>query len=545
MLKPPFGYGEFFRVKVASCSVFRRTVLLGLLAGALIPASAQAADQLVKVGQFSFPVYVAGPPSDTHRLMVVEQGGRIQLMVDGQKQATPFLDISGEVKSLAGSGEQGLLSMAFAPDYATTGKFYVYYTSRSCPNSPGCDEHVSQFTRSPTNPNVADASSEHVLLTIPHPTDTNHNGGQLQFGPDGYLYISTGDGGDSNDTHHNAQFRDNSHLLGKILRIDPNNPTASVSGNFPGTPIYAYGLRNPWRFSFDRLTGDMIIGDVGQGAREEIDFAHPGQNAQANYGWPCFEGSQTNSAASGYPECNPLPSEVPPVFDYAHNGSPPSIGIIGGYVVRDPSLSDLYGRYIYGDLNSSSSRGLSSIVLGQPAATDNRSLPLNVAGLSSFGEDAEGCIYAASQSNGGVWRIAPDTNPSPGPCSGTPSTVGTAPAKDTTEPSLTLRRRRRQRVLRIHSITVGATSNELVTFTATATVSVPKRASTLHFKGVTRERVAAGERVTLKLRLTKRSLRSVRRAMSHHRTRLAHVTVTARDSSGNARSHRIAIRLVH
>ncbi len=525
--------------------MLRRTVLLGLLAAALAPASAHAAVQLVKVGSFSSPVYVTAPPGDTHRLMVVEQAGRIQLMVDDAKQATPFLDIASEVRPPNG-GEQGLLSMAFAPDYATSGKFYVYYTSRDCPSSPGCTEHVSQFTRSASNPNVADPSSEVPLLNIPHPTNSNHNGGQLQFGPDGYLYISTGDGGDQDDTEHNAQFPDNGHLLGKILRINPADPMASVPGNIPNTLIYNYGLRNPWRFSFDRLTGDMIIGDVGQGSREEIDFAHPGANAQANYGWPCYEGSEVNNDGSvpSYPECSPtLPAETAPVFDYGHSGTPfTGAGIIGGYVVRDPSLTDLYGRYLYGDLSSSGSKGLRSITL--PAANDDQSVPVNVPVLSTFGEDAAGCVYAASVGGGGyVYRLAPDTDPTPGPCGN--SAPGTAPAKDTTAPSLSVRRRKRQRVLRTHSIRVGAVSNELATFTATATVRVGKTAATLRFKRATRKNVAGGKHVTLKLRLTKRTLRKLRRAMRHHRSRIAHVTVTARDSSGNKRTRRLTVRLVH
>jgi glucose/arabinose dehydrogenase len=504
---------------------------LGLLAAAaIVPASAHAAVQLVRVGSFSGPTYDTAPPGDNHRLFVVEQPGRIQVMVDGVKQATPFLDISSEVKY---NGEQGLLSMAFAPDYATSGKFYVYYTSRqNCSGpGPGCDEHLAEFTRSATNPNVANPSSERPLLQIPHPTDENHNGGQLQFGPDGFLYISTGDGGDGNDTHHNAQ--DPDKLLGKILRMDPATGSETM---------WARGLRNPWRFSFDRLTGDMIIGDVGQSAREEIDFAPKGQAAGANYGWPCFEGSEQNSAASGYDECNPLPAETAPVFDYGHSGTPfTGIGIIGGYVVRDQSLPDLYGRYIYGDLYSSGTKGLRSITL--PAANDDRSVPVNVSSLTSFGEDAAGCIYAAS-GGGSVYRIAPDTNPTPGPCglSGPPKT---GPAKDTTKPSLSIRRRKRQRVLRTHSIRVGTVSNELASFSATATVRVAKTATTLRFKRATRKSVSAGKHVTLRLKLTKRTLRKLRRSMSHHRTRLAHVTVTARDSSGNVRSRRVAIRLVH
>ena len=261
--------------------VLRRSVLAaGVIVAALAPASASAAVQLVKVGTFSGPVYIAGPPGDSHRLMIVEQAGRIQEMVDQTKQTTPFLDISDEVRP-PGGGEQGLLSMAFAPDYATSGRFYVYYTTRNCPSPPGCSERVSEFTRSASNPNIADRSTERPLFEIPHPDNSNHNGGQLQFGPDGYLYISTGDGGDQDDTEHNAQ--NTAALLGKILRVNPANPDAAVPGNLAGK-VYAYGLRNPWRFSFDRLTGDMIIGDVGQSSKEEIDFAHPGANAGARAG---------------------------------------------------------------------------------------------------------------------------------------------------------------------------------------------------------------------------------------------------------------------
>jgi glucose/arabinose dehydrogenase len=524
--------------------VLRRSVLAaGVFVAALAPASASAAVQLVKVGSFNAPVYIAGPPGDTHRLMIVEQAGRIQEMVDQTKQTTAFLDISARVHA---SGEQGLLSMAFAPDYATSGKFYVYYSGKDGCVGSGCNEHVSEFTRSPTNPNVADPT-ERPLLTISHPSNDNHNGGQLQFGPDGKLYISTGDGGDQDDTHHNAQFADNSHLLGKMLRIDPANPGASVPGNIPGTPIYAYGLRNPWRFSFDRLTGDMVIADVGQSSKEEIDFAHPGQNAGANYGWPCWEGTElnTDSASDGpvqnYPECSPMQgTHVPPVHDYGHSGGAFSgAGIIGGYVVRDAGLPELYGRYLYGDLSTSSSKGLRSISL--PAANDDAGVPLNISNLSSFGEDTAGCVYAASVGSGSVWRIAEDTNATPGPCG---ATTAPGPAADTTPPNLSLGRRRRQHVLRTHSIRVAAVANEIVTFTGTATVKVPGKAATLRFRRATR-RASAGRRVTLVLKLNKKTLRRLRRAMRHHHTRIARVTVTARDAAGNARTKRVTIRLVH
>ncbi|HEY7629850.1 MAG TPA: PQQ-dependent sugar dehydrogenase [Thermoleophilaceae bacterium] len=527
--------------------MLRRAALIGLMGAALLlPASAYAADQLVKVGDFDSPVYITAPPGDPHRLFVVEQSGTIQVLVDGQKQATPFLDITGKVTR---SEEQGLLSMAFAPDYATSGKFYVYYTSKDCPSSPGCTERVSQFTRSASNPNVA-STTELPLLSLAHPGDSNHNGGQLQFGPDGYLYISTGDGGDEDDTHHNAQFANNSHLLGKILRINPASPNASVPGNIAGTLIYVYGLRNPWRWSFDRLTGDMIIGDVGQGSREEIDYAHRGQNAGANYGWPCFEGLEKNTdnppkggPVEDYPECTSLAVQqtVQPVHDYPHSGGSFSgAGIIGGYVVRDPSLTDLYGRYLYGDL---STPGLRSIALAQPTATDDRAAGLSVSNLSSFGEDAGGCVYAASVGNGGVWRIAPDTNPTPGPCPLTGPPVG--PGKDTTPPKLSIHRRKRQRVLRTHSIVVGAVSNEIATITGTATVRVSKHASAvLRFKRATRH-ATAGKQVRLKLKLSKRTLRKLRRAMRHHKSKIAHVTITAKDGAGNKRTRRVQVRLVH
>jgi hypothetical protein len=425
---------------------------------------------------------------------------------------------------------------------------------------------VSEFTAD--SPDHASSSSEQVLITMPHPAQVNHNGGQLQFGPDGDLYISTGDGGGSNDTEGNAQKRTN--LLGKILRIAPGATSYTIpSGNpFPGggecsnlavdsqsptdcPEIWSYGLRNPWRFSFDRLNGDMIIGDVGQGAWEEIDFATPGQNAGANYGWPCYEGDDIGSPANPS-ECTGVTSGdvVNPVFEYSHSCSTTPFcgqGIIGGYVVRDPALPELYGRYLYGDLSSSASRGLRSIAL--PAATDDTSVPgtVNVAGLSSFGEDAAGCLYAASQSNGGVWRIAEAGSTSPGPCPVSSSVTPPPPpaGTDKTPPKLTLRERKRQRALRTHSISVGAVANELSTFSATATVKVAKTAKTLRFKRATRKNVAAGKRVTLKLRLSKGTLRALRRSMSHHRTRLAHVTVTARDAAGNARSRRVTIRLVH
>lgn len=195
-----------------------RAIRLAILIGVLVPGSASAGIRATVVGNFDAPTYIAAPPGDTHRLFVVEQSGVIELIKDGG-MPTAFLNVSSEVKF--DGGEQGLLSMAFSPDYATSGRFYVYYTTKNCDGSGGCDEHVSEFTADPSR-DTASAGSEHFLLTIPHPGQSNHNGGQLQFGPDGDLYISVGDGGGGNDTEQNAQRLN--RLLGKVLRISPPRP---------------------------------------------------------------------------------------------------------------------------------------------------------------------------------------------------------------------------------------------------------------------------------------------------------------------------------
>ncbi len=431
---------------VSSMDRFRgvrgRALRLAILMGLLVPASASAVITATVVGTFSSPTYIAAPPGDTHRLFVVQQSGQIELIKDGQKQATPFLDISSEVTDVG--GEQGLLSMAFSPDYATSHRFYVYYTTKNCPQSPGCDEHVSEFTADSSG-DTASAASERVLITIPHPSQSNHNGGQLQFGPDGDLYISLGDGGGGNDTEMNAQRL--TTLLGKILRISPNaNGTYSIpagnpfaggaecsTGPRPGGPdcpeIWAYGLRNPWRFSFDTAAGDMVIGDVGQDAEEEIDFAHPGQNVGANYGWPCYEGSELDSSAPAS-ECSPLPSPVVfPVLTYPHpancNGAPfCGDGIIGGYVIHDSTLPSLDGCYVYGDLGVP---GLRAVHLDQPSASASIALGPQISSLSSFGLDASGHLYAADIANGDVYRIESDGNPATDPRCAPPSPPASPP----------------------------------------------------------------------------------------------------------------------
>jgi glucose/arabinose dehydrogenase len=376
-----------------------------MVVGVFVPASAWAGVKATPIGTFNAPTYIAAPPGDTQRLFVVQQSGQIEL-IDGRK-TTQFLDISSKVTF---SGEQGLLSMAFAPDYAASHRFYVYYTDRNCDAMGGCDEHVSEFTAE--SDDSALAAPEHVLITIPHPSESNHNGGQLQFGPEGDLYISTGDGGGSNDQHHNAQNLNS--LLGKILRIVPRPggglPYSVPAGNPfafaapPADTIWSYGLRNPFRFSFDRQNGAMTIGDVGQDTREEVDYAPaPGLGAGADYGWNCFEGTEAGPATD--PECSPPPLAgfAPPVFDYPHTDSGVGIArcaIIGGYVVRDAGLGALYGRYLYGDYCSGEIRSLD---LSDPFGSD-RSEGLQVANLNSFGEDSCGRLYAVSGS-GAVERL--------------------------------------------------------------------------------------------------------------------------------------------
>jgi hypothetical protein len=308
--------------------------------------------------------------------------------------------------------------MAFAPDFATSGLFYVYYTGKGDGAIHVAELHASGDT--------ADPGTIRNVITIPHPTNPNHNGGQLQFGPDGYLYFGTGDGGSGDDPPNNAQ--NLGSLLGKLIRIDPRQSGANPYTVPPDNPyatsttarpeIWSYGLRNPFRFSFDRATGALAIGDVGQNAWEEVDYAtQPAAGRGDNFGWRCREGAQLNPNASV--ACN-LTGYTDPVLQYPHDNraDPDDEGcaVIGGYVVRDPGLTELAGRYVYSD----SCRGLlRSAVLGVPNATDSRSEGVDVPNASSFGEDSCGRVYVASLS-GTVSRLVDST---PTDC-GTPPTAG-------------------------------------------------------------------------------------------------------------------------
>jgi len=349
--------------------------------------------RLVAVGRFEQPLYVTAPPGDARRQFVVEQAGRIRVVRGGRKLAQPFLDISGQVQA---GGEQGLLSMAFAPDYAQSRRFYVYFTGR--------DGRQNVVEYRAAGADRADASTARLVLRMEDP-ESNHNGGLLLFGPDDLLYIGTGDGGGGNDQHGargNAQALGSP--LGKILRIDPrpsggrpyripaSNPFVRRSG--ARGEIYSYGLRNPWRFSFDRRSGDLSIADVGQNAIEEVDFVRRGRGKGANFGWRPFEGNRRIFDESA-------PGAIAPVITHTHDAG--WCSITGGVVVRDANLPALAGHYVYGDLCEGRIRAAR---LRAGRRTTGRVLPLaRIGALSSFGEDARGRVYVTSL-HGPVYRLA-------------------------------------------------------------------------------------------------------------------------------------------
>ena len=389
-------------------------VAVALLAAAA-GASAQAAS-LQSIGSFSEPTFLTSDPGNPNRLFVVQRKGKIMQSENGT--VSEFANLEPLVSSPV-AGEQGLLSIALAPDFASSGRIFAFYTGRE---APWPEIHIGELRA-----NGSSASFVRDVLTIPHPNQGNHYGGQIAFGPEGLLFIGTGDGGGKDDEMHNAQ--DKTTLLGKILRIDvsstvlpftvpTSNPFAAGSGN--ERLVFAYGLRNPYRFSFDRLFHDLVIGDVGQSAREEIDWAPAAANLGIgrNYGWSCREGRLPFPTTD--PSCTPGASYIEPAFDYPHldpgGGAAHGSAIIGGYVVRDPSLPELAGRYLYGDLSGE----IRSLVLSEAFSSD-RSENLNVTNLNSFGEDSCGRVYALSGNNPGtVYRL---TGPTPNTCVPTPPPV--------------------------------------------------------------------------------------------------------------------------
>ncbi|WDT93423.1 PQQ-dependent sugar dehydrogenase [Thermoleophilum album] len=354
--------------------------------------------RLVAVGRFAAPTYVTAPPGDYARVFVTERAGTVRIVKRGRKLPRAFLDIRNRVST---EGEGGLLSLAFAPDYRRSRRFYVYYTDRRGYIT------IDQFQSDPRDPDRALAGSRRPVIVQPH-FRANHKGGQILFGPDGYLWTAFGDGGGGGDPDDNAQ--NLGTLLGKLLRIKPRSQggyTVPRSNPFVGRTgrdeIYAYGLRNPYRFSFDRLRGHLLIPDVGQDAAEELNILRsPGgrrpPRGGVNFGWPVFEGLlryRTKESLRG-------PGRyVRPVVQELHSRLP-VCSIIGGYVIRDPALGRFRGRYVYGDLCDSRIR-LAALPRGRRPSV--RYTGLRVPSLVSFGEDARGRIYVVSL-EGGVWRLA-------------------------------------------------------------------------------------------------------------------------------------------
>jgi glucose/arabinose dehydrogenase len=317
---------------------------------------------------------------------VVERPGRLRIFRDGDVVSEPALDISDQVVA---EGEQGLLSVAFDPDFESSGLLYVYFTGNDQ------DQHVVEY-RAREDGTVEEESARELL----HMEDfaSNHNGGLLLFGPDGRLYIGTGDGGLAGDPERNGQ--DRGSLLGKILRIDPTPsggrpytvPPTGPLGNGARPEICDYGLRNPWRFSFDRGTGALMIADVGESSQEEIDYVGADRTCGNNFGWSAFEGTERVNSDQ------PAPDAVAPILSY---GRDRGCSVTGGFVVRDPTLPQLNGRYLYGDYCENTLR---SLIPATPRAKDDRPLALHVDNLVSFGEDSDGHIYAVSL-DGPVYRL--------------------------------------------------------------------------------------------------------------------------------------------
>jgi glucose/arabinose dehydrogenase len=362
-----------------------------------VKVDAKGAVGLKSIGKFNHPTFITGHPT-VPAVLVVEKFGKVYAVSNGKRRKRPFLNVKSLV-SASQLNERGLLSIAFAPDYATSGLVYAFYTNRAG------NLVVAELKRGASDLAV-DPGSHRVVLEVPHPGASNHNGGQLQFGPDGFLYVSTGDGGGQGDPDDSAQ--DPNSLLGKILRIDPKAMGAQPYSIPPGNPfalaggkpeVYSLGLRNPYRFSFDLVSNGadprIVIGDVGQFRFEEIDYETVASAAGANFGWNDFEGF------SGYKGAKPpAPSgDQKPILAYRTTRK--TCSVIGGYVGRGGAPGPIRGRYLFGDFCNGKLRTLVPDLAG---ARKVRSLGVTVPALTSFGEAPDGSLYAASL-NGPVYRI--------------------------------------------------------------------------------------------------------------------------------------------
>jgi len=537
-------------------------LVIGVLSGTAKGEALVAID-----GSFgSTPVYTTAPPDDP-RLFVVERGGAIRVVSGGVLEPRPFLVIP----NVDTAGERGLSSIAFAPDYASSGLFYVFVT----PVSTDGHFELLEYRRSASDPDLADPTSKRLVILQHRPRGDEHYAGQLMFGPDGYLYVTVGDGQATDGSGHVISSQDTNTLLGKILRIDPRlqgdgaaygipaaNPFAADprcgpdEGTAPCPEIYAYGFRNPFRASFDGPTGDLVVGDVGEHTWEEVDLVRMG----GNYGWGVCEGNHNTGTESV--GCTDLPTQIPPIFEYHHDGA--NCAVIGGYVIRDPTLPHLDGRYLYGDHCASALRTLDlSAPGGDPRPTGLAAF--STVTLDSFGTDARGCFYALADNT--VYRITataeapfacgrplatsatsagaesnavtgPPSSPSTGPSVNNATPVDT---DDVTPPRLRLTAHHVERIGQTKQIRVGVTCDENCMLLASGTVRL-RSATTARLRG-TRKLTTAGHRVTLRLKLSTALVRHVQRALKRGDRVVARVKVTAHDSAGNASRRTLRIRL--
>jgi len=366
----------------------------------IVPVSGTSITTQLVASGLSAPLFVTAPPGDVSRIFIVEQGGHVRIVKWGALLPADFLDIHAQITA---GGERGLLGLAFHPSYALNGRFFVDYTDLAG------NTVVSEY-RVSGNPDVADPT-ETVLLGVTQPF-ANHNGGDITFGPDGYLYIALGDGGSGGDPFGNGQ--NTNTLLGKLLRIDVDSgtpyaspPTNPFAGATPGLDeIWAYGLRNPWRFSFDRLNGDLYIGDVGQDRFEEVDYQLANSSGGQNYGWNVVEGNgHCYPSGSG---CDQTGMTLP-ISEYDHSQG---CSITGGYVYRGCKMPDLHGTYFYADFCSAFIRTF-QVAGGVATNPQDRTADLapggslGIGSISSFGEDARGEIYITDLNDGEVFKIVP------------------------------------------------------------------------------------------------------------------------------------------
>lgn len=525
------------------------TVVATVAMALLLPAAASAAALVPLAPSSSWkssPVAVASPPGDP-RVFVVERGNpangeaAVRIVEDGVLLPTPFLTVA----NVDTDGERGLLSIAFAPDYSSSGLFYVFTVAKGPDAFGGAkgDLRVVEYRRSTANPDLADPGSARLVLAQSHSGASNHNGGQLAFGPDGYLYVTMG------DAANGANAQDLSNDLGKILRIDPRGGTPFAvppSNPFVGTvgarpEIYALGLRNPFRFSF-APNGDLVLPDVGNAKWEEVNLGKATGTAAAttlagaNLGWPNCEGA--------CPSPNPL--YVDPIFQYGHEplGETTGCAIIGGYVVRDLGLSGLTGRYLYGDLCREDLRTLDLGAAGADPRPAGLSLPAGGGGPLGFGEDGRGCVYVATVQT--VYRVAASADAAPAcperTAGGSPSAAG--PTRDTSRPRLSLGGVLRQRLRR--ALRIFASCDEACSLRASAVLRLAgpgAGAAAAKAPLVTRRRVGAGKRVRLAVRLRRGARLRAEGALSNGLRVSALVAVTATDLSGNSSHRSVRIKL--